>query len=611
MLKLYLKKLIAGETLSTEESYAAARIIFNNQNTEESGQSLTGYEATKLSLSSGTRLPSSNEQIAAFLVLLSRNGITADELVGFVTAVRENEVQVEYDKPVLDIVGTGGDCANTINISTASGLLIAACGVPVIKIGSNAVTSKCGSADVLKALGYPIDGNPTDIIRQVKTDNFAFCLAPKFHPILAKIRELRKNLGVPTIFNILGPLLNPAHAKHIVLGVYNVHLVDIVANALFTLGTKKSIVYSGVGTDELSCIGKTAARLVTEDKIEEIIIDHNELGLRACTLQDLAGNEAKYNAMVIKETLSGLDTKITDTLILNAAVGLFIYGLASSIKEGVALAKARLQASNILRNNKLDETTFIAKENLPKPEENILKMNKLHEIILRKEESLSKLKIKSLKAQILSKSAGAVIAEIKRASPSRGKIAEIIDPVARAKEYVAAGAVAISVLTDEGFMGTIEDLRAVATALEDTSAAILCKDFFINPMQIANAAEAGANAILIMISVLGNEANRLIKIAHEFGLETLVEVHTLEELEIALKTDADIIGVNQRDLRDFSMHPDVYSELIKHIPSSVVTVAESGIENKADADKVYSLGYKAVLVGTALSKLDNPEKFFR
>ena len=585
MLKPYLKQLIAGETLTVAESYAAARIIFSrNVNVE---------------------------QIAAFLVLLSRNGITSDEVVGFVKAIRVDEIKIEYNKPALDIVGTGGDCANTINISTASALLVAACGVPVIKHGTHAVTSKCGSADVLQELGYPIDENSAEIIKSVNVDNFAFCLAPKFHPILVKVREVRKNLGVPSIFNVFGPLLNPAHAQHIVLGVYGEHLVDVVATALFTIGTEKSIVYSGIGTDELSCVGKIEARLVTQDKIERITIDPNELGLRQCTLQDLAGDEARYNAKVIKDTLSGVETGITDTIILNTAVALFIYGKTATIKEGVALARNRLQQGHILKPNKLPESTLLAEENLPKPQENILKINKLNEIIQRKKESLLKLKVKSLKAQILRKPDGAVIAEIKRASPSRGKIAEIVDPVARAKQYVAAGAVAISVLTDEGFMGTIEDLRAVADALKDTDAAILCKDFFINPMQIAAAAEAGANAILIMISVLGTDANRLIKIAHEFGLETLVEVHTLEELEIALKTEADIIGVNQRDLRDFSMHPEVYAKLIKHIPDGLVTVAESGIENKAVANKVYSLGYKAVLVGTALSKLDNPADFFR
>lgn len=569
MLRPYLKKLIEGKTLDVEESFAAARVLFSyDKNLEAKFQGVN------------------REQIAALLALISRNGVTAEELVGFARATRLDEITVNYAKPVLDIVGTGGDCTNTINISTTSALLIASCGVTVIKHGTHAVTSKCGSADVLEALGYFINNDANDVIENVTANNFAFCLAPKFHPILFKIRELRKDLGVPSIFNILGPLLNPAHAKHIVLGVYGPHLVDAVANALFILGTKKSIVFSGIGTDELTCLGKTHAKIVTASGIEDIVIDPDALGLRACNIEDLTGDDAMYNAAIIKKTLAGTDTGITDTIILNTAVALFIYGTVESIAAGIIVARDRLKAGNIL------------------------KINKLNEIIERKELELPILPQKSLKAQILKAKNGAVIAEIKRASPSKGKIAEIIDPVYRAKQYVEAGAHAISVLTDAGFEGTIDDLKAVATALKDTDAAILCKDFFIHPLQIARAAEAGANAILIMISVLGADANRLINIAHEFGLETLVEVHSLKELEIALKTNADVIGVNQRDLRDFSMHPHVYEDIIKHIPENVVMVAESGIENKKDANAVFAMGYKAVLVGTALSKLDNPREFF-
>lgn len=569
MLKPYIKKLIEGETLNVEESFAAARVLFSyDRNIEAKFQSVN------------------SEQIAALLVLISRNGVTAEELVGFARATRQDEISIRYAHPVLDIVGTGGDCANTINISTASALLIAACGVPVIKHGTHAVTSKCGSADVLEALGYFINNDASDVIENVKAHNFAFCLAPKFHPILFNIRELRKNLGVPSLFNILGPLLNPAHAEHIVLGVYGKHLVEVVAQALFMLGTKKSIVFNGIGTDELTCIGKTNAKLITESGIEDLEIDPAILGLRQCQIEDLTGDDARHNAMIIKKTLNGTDTGITDTIVLNAAVALFVYGRVKSISDGVTVAKQRLQDGNIL------------------------KMNKLNEIIHRKESELPILSKKSLKAQILKAKNGAVIAEIKRASPSKGKIAEIISPAERALSYVEAGASAISVLTDAGFEGTIEDLKVVATALKDTDAAILCKDFFISPLQIARAAEAGANAILIMISVLGTDAARLINIAHEFGLEALVEVHTLKELEIALKTNADVIGVNQRDLRDFSMHPNIYTDLIKHIPENIVTVAESGIENRSSADQVFSLGYKAVLVGTALSKLENPRDFF-
>lgn len=556
MLKIYIKKLLNRENLSLEESFRAGNLILENE------------------------IPI---QTAAFLTLLAAKGETVDEFVGLIQSVKKHAVRVNIDYPVVDIVGTGGDLSNSINISTASALLTASCGVPVVKHGNRAASSKCGSADVLEVLGYQINYDAQQIIDSVGKTNFAFCFAPRFHPVIAKVREIRKNLGVPTIFNLLSPLCNPANAEHIVLGVYDPNRVELVAKALMKLGTKKSIVFSGYGLDELSCLGPITAYIVT-DKIEEIVIDPERLGLRKCTMADLAGGDALYNSGVISKALSGIGTPVRDTIILNAAVALYIYGFSNTLQQCVDAVKARLINGNIIIQNRL------------------------HEIILRKRKPA--IKRKSLRSAILSKPHGAVISEIKRASPSAGKIAEIVDPVKRALTYVNAGAAAISVLTDEGFEGTMADLTAVSNALKDTEAAILCKDFFLCPMQIAEAALAGADAILIMVSVLHNDTKRMVQIAHEFGLETLVEVHSPEELPIALDSGGDVIGINQRDLRDFSMHPEIFQQLITKLPQDIVKVAESGIETKSDAEIAFKLGYNAVLVGTALSKLSDPREFF-
>src|SRR3990167_6791900 len=194
MLKPYIKKLISGQNLSEEESYAACQTMLTMANPE---------------------------QIAAFLVLLSRNGETVDELVGLVKAIKSDAITVNYDSKVVDIVGTGGDNSGSVNISTASSLLVSACGVPVIKHGNRGITSNCGSADVLDALWYSINLSANDVVKAVKERNFAFCFAPNFYPALAKVRDIREHLGVVTLFNLLGPLLNPANAQHIVLGVYD------------------------------------------------------------------------------------------------------------------------------------------------------------------------------------------------------------------------------------------------------------------------------------------------------------------------------------------------------------------------------------------------------
>lgn len=557
MLKPYIKQLIKGEDLTLEQSINAGNLMLEND------------------------IPL---QAASFLSLLAAKGETIDEFAGIVKSVKQHATTLKLGYPVVDIVGSGGDQSNSINISTASALLVAACGVPVVKHGNRAASSQCGSADVLEMLGYSLNQTPEEVIDSVAKTNFGFCFAPKFHPILAKVREIRRNLGVPTIFNLLGPICNPANAEHLVLGVYDPKRVELIANTLLKLGTKRSIVFSGHGLDELSCIGSIDALIVTDTTVEPFRIVPSELGLRSCTIKDLAGADALYNSGLISKALSGIDTPITDTLILNAAVAIFMYGSASTLEECVDIVRARLKNGNIIPRNRL------------------------HEIILRKRRVPRKRK--SLKAALLSKPNGAVIAEIKRASPSAGKIAEIVDPVARATQYVSAGAAAISVLTDEGFEGSIADLTAVSNALKDTNAAILCKDFFICPEQIAEAAAAGADAILIMVSVLHNDTARMVKLAHDFGLETLVEVHHPDELPIALASGGDVIGINQRDLRDFSMHPEIFTHLINKLPANVVSVAESGIENKQDAAAAYKLGYTAVLVGTALSKLQDPTEFF-
>lgn len=558
MLNLLINKLFNHQSLTVEESYAAANTILST---------------------------ASEVEIAAFLTLLSAKGETVDELLGFHQAIKEHAKTLQIDRPLLDIVGTGCDYSGSVNISTASALLSAACGVAVVKHGNVAVTSLAGSANVLEALGFTINQTVDEIITSLDRSNFGFCYAHNFHSVLAKVRGVRKQLNFPTIFNLLGPILNPANAEYIILGAYNQAKADLIAQVLFKLGQVKcAIVFHGNGLDEISCIGKITAKMVTPRGIDDFIIDPEFLGLKKCTPADLAGGDAIHNAGLIRQALSIEGNAITDTLVLNAALALFITQKAFSLKDAVKMVKERISQGNVLPRNRL------------------------YEILERKRRPQRKRK--SFKAALLSKADGAVISEIKRASPSAGKIAAIVDPVARAKEYVAAGAAAVSVLTDEGFEGSMADLSAVAAALKDTNAAILCKDFFLCSEQIAEAAAAGADAILLMVSALHDKTADLVKVAHAFGLETLVEVHHPSELAIALASGGDVIGINQRDLTDFSMHPDMFERLVREIPSSYVKVAESGIESAIDAKQAFALGFNAVLVGTALSKLDNVNDFF-
>jgi len=557
-------------------------------------------------------LKSANEvQIAGFLALLTAKGETVDELVGLVTAIRENAIKLQIDYPTLDIVGTGGDSAGAINISTASCLLAAACGIPVLKHGNRAVSSRSGAADVLEVLGYPINLAPEEIKAALKTDNFAFCFAPNFHPLLAHVRDIRKNLGFATVFNLLGPLLNPVGLDYMLIGVYDKSKLELIANALCKLGTKCGIIFHGSGLDELTCIGVVDAYLVKEGKVVPFNINPQGLGLEKCSLEDLRGEDAVYNSRVIEQTLSGVRTGLTDTLLLNVAVALFVFGRVKSIEDGITAARKRLSEGNVIRHNRLNE--IVKRKQRPELSKEL--QEKLDTVVQQLSNpdmspGLMFTKRKSFKQALLSKINGAVISEIKRASPSAGKIAAIDNPVDRATQYVSLGAAAVSVLTDEGFEGSTTDLVNVATALKDTNAAVLRKEFILFPEQVAESRDCGADAILLMVSVLGEKTKYFVDLAHAFGLETLVEVHAVHELQIAIHSGSDVIGVNQRDLRDFSMHPEIFNQLLDKLPVDMVRVAESGIKTSTDAKNLFTLGYDAVLVGEALSRLANPADFF-
>ncbi len=214
---------------------------------------------------------------------------------------------------------------------------------------------------------------------------------------------------------------------------------------------------------------------------------------------------------------------------------------------------------------------------------------------------------KSLK-QALSADGISILAEIKRASPSKGQIAEITDAGKRAELYVQGGASAISVLTNERFDGSLEDLRAVAKALAHTSIPILRKEFISTLAQITEADVCGADAVLLIVSTLKEKTKAFLTYAKSLGLEAIVEVHTEEELKLAIEAGAEIIGVNQRDLSDFSMHPERFRELAPLIPDHCVAIAESGQSSTKEA---LALGYDAVLVGEALSRAENPLELLR
>ena len=264
------------------------------------------------------------KQIYDFLTLLSEKGEVSEEIAGGVFVLREKSKRVNVSD-CIDTCGTGGDGMNTLNISTASAILLASMGTKVAKHGNKAVSSKCGSGDVLEALNIKIDLEPKDIEKEINTKNFGFMFAPNYHSAMRFVGPVRKKIGKRTIFNMIGPLSSPALVNRQVVGVFDKKLLKIFANALMNLGIKFAwIVNSEDGLDEISPYAKTNVIQLKDNKISEIIIDPKELNVNADKFDNLIGDDAKFNADKIINIFKGEDNDFSKAVCLNAAAGLIV-----------------------------------------------------------------------------------------------------------------------------------------------------------------------------------------------------------------------------------------------------------------------------------------------
>lgn len=287
---------------------------------------------------------------AAFLVALRMKGETAGEIACAVQVLREHMVRWDPERSVLDTCGTGGDGAGTFNISTATALVVAGAGVAVVKHGNRSVSSQSGSADVLAALGVKIDGDANFARACLRDANFAFCFAPLFHPALRNVAALRRKLGVPTIFNSLGPLANPAGATRQLLGVGRRELLDLMAQALARLGTQHSLVlFSEDGLDEVSLSATTLVREVRGNEIVSHEWLPSDFGLESCRLSELSAPHADASAAMIKEVLAARDGPARRIVLANVAAALLAAEEAKTLREGVERAKDAIDSGKARR----------------------------------------------------------------------------------------------------------------------------------------------------------------------------------------------------------------------------------------------------------------------
>lgn len=306
-----------------------------------SGAALDREEARRAFsiLMSGEATPS---QIGGFLMALRVRGETVEEIAGAVDVMRANMAPVTAPSDSIDIVGTGGDQAGTFNVSTCAAFVVAGCGVPVAKHGNRALSSRSGSADVLAALGVDVDLTPEQIGEVIATARMGFMFAPTHHAAMRFVGPSRVELGTRTIFNLLGPLANPAGVKRFLLGVYAREWVLPVAEALRALGMEKAWVVHGDGLDEMTVCGETHVAILEQGKVRETVIRARDAGLGEHPIGDLLGGEAAHNAAALRRVLANEPSAYRDIVLLNAAAALIVADKASTLEEGVALAEMSL-----------------------------------------------------------------------------------------------------------------------------------------------------------------------------------------------------------------------------------------------------------------------------
>jgi anthranilate phosphoribosyltransferase len=301
-------------------------------------------------------------QKSALLIALRMKGETSEEITGAALAMRERVSPLTVDRErIIDTCGTGGDGRGTFNVSTIAALVAAGAGASVAKHGNRAVSSSCGSADVLAELGVAIDLDAARMSEVLRRTGISFLFAPKLHPAMGAVAGIRRELGVRTIFNVLGPLTNPAFARRQVLGVYSLHLVEILGRVLLALGAEHAlVVHSADGLDEISISASTFVCEVRDGDVRGFELTPEEIGARRHAMTEISGGDARENARIAREVLSGANGARHEIVAANAGAALYVSGAATTIREGVEMAREAINSGQAM--TKLQELVAVTNE---------------------------------------------------------------------------------------------------------------------------------------------------------------------------------------------------------------------------------------------------------
>jgi anthranilate phosphoribosyltransferase len=594
-------------------------------------------------------------QIASFITAMRMKGETEDEIRGFVKAMREHASKISAPEDSVDLCGTGGDGLNTFNIGTAASFVVAGAGVPVAKHGNRSASSLSGSADVLSALGIPFDLDPAAVEACLKDTGIGFMFAPLFHKSMKNVQSPRKEVGIRTFFNILGPMANPAGVRNQLIGVYDPALSPIIARVLRDLGSRRAMVVNGDGMDEVTTLGRTKVVELLDGAIREYEISPEKFGLDFAEPGEIAGGTATENARTMLSILKGEDSPRTDIVTLNAAAALYVSGRALNIEEGLEMAVAAIRSGNakakleefsratreLERERQLAQDISILRTRMIVPEVlvrrcseiagdlcsevsrldgaadimrdldqdlllkpsvlSVLVLSRIRSVLLDTSKSTMVAKRSGLKLSETISSSGSIsiIGEYKPRSPSSPPLLVPPDIGTVAQVFAGSGLAGASVLVEPDFFGGSVEL--FSTFRSKLSLPLLFKDFAVTERQIDLAHNHGADAILLIAKALSSDSlDRLIRRSLALGLEPLVELHDSSDLEkfssCSCSDSLELVGLNSRNLKTLELDLEQMRELRKALGSDRMVIAESGVKSPLDVKTLE--GFDAVLVGS-------------